>query len=95
MVHQIHAGFKVGDFDEWKAEYDASAEARKATGEISYQVYRDVNDPNSVTVICQYPSVEGIQDWMDSPDLQERMKRAGITEMGQMMYLEEVDSGSH
>jgi hypothetical protein len=32
---------------------------------------------------------------MDSPDLQARMEGAGITQMGQMLIVEEMDSGTH
>ena len=32
---------------------------------------------------------------MDSPDLKARMEAAGITEMGQMLIVEKMDSGTH
>jgi hypothetical protein len=32
---------------------------------------------------------------MDSPDIRRRMKAAGITQMGQMLMLEEMDRGTH
>ena len=38
--------------------YDASAEQRKASGETSYQVFRNIDDPNTVTVISQQQSAE-------------------------------------
>ena len=93
MVTHIHVGFKVENYERWKKEYDASIEQRKATGEISFQVFRNVNDPNTVTVLSVQESAEQVQAFMDSPDLKARMEAAGITEMGQMLILEEMDSG--
>jgi hypothetical protein len=40
-------------------------------------------------------SAEQVQAFMDSPDLKARMKAAGITQMGQMPIMEEMDSGMH
>jgi len=38
-------------------------------------------------------SAEGVQAFLDSPDLKERMKAAGVIEMGKMLLLEEADRG--
>jgi len=95
MVTQMHVGFKVEDYEKWKAGYDASIEQRKAYGEISFQVFRNVDDPNTVTVVAVQESMERVRAFMDSPDLQQRMRDAGIIRMGQMLYVEEMDGGTH
>lgn len=95
MVTHLHVAFKVEDYNRWKEGYDASVEQRKASGEISFQVYRNVDDPNTVTVLSVQQSAERVQAFMDSPDLRARMKAAGITQMGQMLILEETDGGTH
>ena len=95
MVTHLHVGFKVEDYNRWKEGYDASIEQRKAAGEVSYQVFRNVDDPNTVTVLSVQESAEKVQAFMDSPDLQTRMEGAGITQMGQMLIVEEMDSGTH
>lgn len=63
----MHVVFKVGDYAQWKEGYDASVEQRKASGEISFAVYRNVDDPNVVTVVSVQQSVEQIQAFLDSP----------------------------
>ena len=78
-----------------KEGYDASIKQRKTAGEISFQVFRNVDDPNTVTVLSVQERVEQVQAFMNSPELKERMKAAGITEMGQMLIIEEMDSGTH
>lgn len=95
MVTHVHVGFKVGNYKQWKKEYDASIEQRKASGEISFQVFRNADDPNTVTVLSKQKSAKQIQAFMDSPDLKARMKAAGITRMGKMFIMEEMDSGTH
>ena len=91
MVTHAHVGFKVKDYDEWKKGYDASLELRKAAGELSYQVFRDIDDPNIVTVLSEQKSAEQMKAFISSPDLQERMKASGIIEMGRMLIMEEMD----
>ena len=95
MVMHLHVGFKVEDYELWKKGYDASIEQRKAAGEISFQVLRKVDDPNTVTVLSVQESAEQVQAFIASPDLKARMKAAGITKMGQMLIMEEMDSGTH
>ena len=93
MVTHMHIGFRVEDFERWKAGYDASVEHRRNSGEISYQVFRDVNDPNVVTVVSMQKTAEGVQALLDSPEIKEGMEKAGIVQMGKMLIVEEVDRG--
>lgn len=95
MVAHLHVGFRVDDYERWKAGYDASLEERKASGEISFTIYRNADDPNVVTVLSVQQSAEQVRAFMASPDLQEKMKAAGIVQMGQQLILEETDSGTH
>ena len=95
MITHLHVAFKVEDYERWKEGYDASIEQRKAAGEISFQVFRNVDDPNTVTVLSVQKSADQMRAFMDSPDIRRRMKAAGITQMGQMLMLEEMDRGTH
>ena len=95
MITHLHVGFKVKNYEQWKEGYDASIEQRKAAGETSFQVFRNVDDPNTVTVLSVQKSAEQVQAFMDSPDLKARMEAAGITTLGQMLIMEEMDSGTH
>lgn len=95
MIAHLHVGFKVKDYAQWKEGYDASIEQRKAAGETAFQVFRNVDDPTIVTVLSVQQSAEEVQAFIDSPDLQARMTASGIIEMGQMLIVEEMDSGKH
>ena len=93
MVTHLHVGFKVEDYDRWKKGYDASGDVRKESGELAYTVYRDLDDPNTVTVLSVQRDAAGIKAFMESPGLKERMKEAGVIQMGQMFILTEMDRG--
>ena len=94
MFAHIHIGFKVENYELWKKGYDASRELREAAGEISFQVFRSVDDPNTVTVLSMQKSAEAGQAFLDSPEMRARMKAAGIIKMGQLLMVEEMDSGT-
>lgn len=94
MVTHLHVEFKVKNYEHWKAGYDANKEERKAAGELAFKVYRDTEDPNTVTVLSVQKNAEGIKAFIESPHLHELMEKAGITQMGQMYILEETDSGT-
>ena len=95
MVTHLHAGFKVKDYEQWKRGYDAHVAQRRAGGEISFQVFRDADDPNVVTVLSVQQSAEKVRAFMESPELKAAMEAAGVTEMGQMFIMEEMDAGTH
>jgi len=40
-------------------------------------------------------SAEKVRAFLESPSLKAAMKASGITEMGQMFIMEQVDSGTH
>jgi quinol monooxygenase YgiN len=95
MVTHVHVAFRVEDYTRWKTGYDASAEQRKASGEISFSIYQNADDPNIVSVFSVQQSAERVKAFINSPDLRDRMKSAGVVEMGKMYILKETDSGVH
>lgn len=95
MVTHMHAGFKVKDYDQWKKAYDSHIEQRKAAGEASFKVFRGVEDPNTVTVLSVQESADKVRAFMESEELKAAMEAAGIIKMGQMLIMEEMDSGTH
>ena len=82
----------VSDFDAWKAAFDAGAGARAAAGIVGHCINRSVDNPNEVSVFAQAESVEQLRALMESPQMAEGMKRAGVTSAPQMVYLTTVES---
>jgi quinol monooxygenase YgiN len=80
----------VKDFAAWKMIFDSAAAMRKAGGELSAHVYRDVSDPNRVTVVNQWNSMENAQKFVQSPDLKAAMEKAGVVGPPSISFLSEA-----
>ena len=69
----------VTDFDAWKTVFDQFEAVRKEGGELSAVVLRHSDDPNMVTVLSTWDTVETAQAFFASGDLKEAMQEAGVT----------------
>ncbi len=81
---------KVKDFADWKKVYDSVADLRANNGELSDQIYRDASDPNSLTLIFNWDSLENAQKYAQSPELKAAMERAGVVGPPSIYFLNEV-----
>ncbi len=81
---------QVKDYGEWKKMFDSAIAMRKASGEISVQVLRDMNDPNNLTLINKWDSMENAQKFVQSPDLQTAMEKGGVMGMPVVHFLMEA-----
>jgi heme-degrading monooxygenase HmoA len=91
----LNTGLKVKDYEQWKKAFDAHIEQRKAAGEISFQVFRKMDDPNTLTVLTIQESEERVREFLGSSDLKQAMEESGVIEVGPFLFLEEVDSSTH
>lgn len=81
---------KVKDFAEWKKVFDSAADMRTSSGEISAQIFRDAGDPNSLTVLNKWDSLENAQKFVHSPDLKAAMEKAGVAGPPTVLFLNEA-----
>jgi quinol monooxygenase YgiN len=63
---------------------------RKSNGELSAQIFRDANDPNKLTVINKWTSMESAQKFVHSPELKAAMENAGVIGVPEIHFLNEV-----
>jgi hypothetical protein len=69
----------VADYAKWRVGFDANETARRAAGANGVQqVYRDVDDPNTVTIIMEWDKAENARKFLDDPTLKEMMQKAGV-----------------
>ena len=80
----------VKDFTEWKKVYDSFANLRTSNGELSNQVYHDVSNPNKVTVIQKWKSLDHAQKFARSPELKAAMEKAGVEGGPTVSFLNEA-----
>ncbi len=81
---------KVKDFTEWKKAYDSVADLRASNGELSDKIYRDVSDPNRLTVIFEWDSLARAQKYASSPELKAAMEKAGVEGPPNIYFLNEA-----
>jgi quinol monooxygenase YgiN len=80
----------VKDYAEWKKVFDSALEMRKASGELSAQIYRDASDPNKITTINKWDSLANAQKFAHSPDLKTAMAKAGVVGAPEVYFLNEA-----
>lgn len=84
---------KVEDYEKWKKAFDDYIDRRRESGEKTWQVFRDEEDPNMVSVLNEWESAEKARAFTEDPDLKEKMGEAGVSGRPEIFYLGETDSG--
>ncbi len=69
----------VKDFDAWRIEYDRAQPIRDKHGVTDATVLRNADDPNEITGLHWFPSVDQAHAFADDPDLRDAMARAGVS----------------
>jgi quinol monooxygenase YgiN len=79
-VVYINLRLNVADYDRWRAGFDANEPDRKSAGSTGVnQVYRDVDNPNNVTLILEWDEAGKAQAFLNDPHTKASMDEAGVT----------------
>lgn len=70
---------QVADFDKWLDGYNDADGLRTANGIIGHAVNRSLDDPSVAVVYHQAESFDDLRSFLDNPELQTRMKDAGVS----------------
>ena len=76
----------VADYGVWKKGYDNYAPTQKKAGVYFKAAYQSVDNPNDVTVIHDFHSLENAKAFADSADLKASMSRLGVKGVPQIWY---------
>jgi quinol monooxygenase YgiN len=74
---RMFARQQVADYDSWRKVYDAFD--RGSLGVRADTVYRDVADPNNVTVVHDFDDRQTAESFVNSDKLKATMEKAGVT----------------
>ena len=78
----------VADYAKWRASFDAHESMRRAGGSTGiFQVYRDVENPNQITVMLEWNNAENAQKFVSDPALKEVMQAAGVTSAPELHFM--------
>ena len=77
---------EVADYGAWRKAYDAFAPTQKKLGVTYEAVYQSADNPNDVTVIHDFHSLEKAKAFAESPELKAAMEKAGVKGPPQIWY---------
>jgi hypothetical protein len=81
---------KISDYPTWRGAFDAAIDFRQQGGERSCRIFRNNEDDNDLTLLFEWESGDLAHRYMHSPELQEKMKRAGVIGEAEVTYLSEM-----
>ena len=81
---------KVDDYNHWRTVFDEALLMRRNAGERSCRVFRNYEDANEVSVLCDFDSFEHARKFLTSAELTRAMEAAGVTESPHIEYLHEA-----
>ena len=79
MAAYVIVTHPVKDFDAWKNVFDQFEQLRKEAGELTAVVLRHQEDPNVVSVLNTWTSVEAAKTFVASEEIKKGMGEAGVT----------------
>jgi quinol monooxygenase YgiN len=89
IIQLVH--HKVKDYKKWRPFYDEHAKARKEHGCSGTTLLRSTTDPNDLTVVLKWDTVEQAQSLFNAPEMKEIIEKSGVIGMPEAWFLEEVE----
>lgn len=80
----------VEDYDRWKAVFDEFSPSQG--GALFHRINRSVDNPNNITVVAGFATLDAAIAFRDDPDLKEAMGRAGVVSPPRIEIFDEVEA---
>ncbi len=78
----LNVRHNVADYAQWRTVFDADDARRRAAGQQGApQVFRDVDNPNTITVMIAWESAESALKFAQDPALRDVMQKGGVIGM--------------
>jgi len=78
MVY-LNVRHTVADYEKWRPVFDNDEARRRSAGASGVkQVYRDMDDPNIITIIMEWTTAEDARKFAHDPALGAVMQKAGV-----------------
>lgn len=88
MVYTI-VRHQVEDFAKWKEVFEGASEFRRSYGEESHQVFRDSDNPNTVTVLNKWNDLNKVKEFFTLDEIKQKMKESGMVSEPTIHFLTE------
>jgi hypothetical protein len=92
VMIQVLVHHEVADYQNWRAVFDAALDFRHIGGECACRVLRTAGNPNDLTLLFEWEDLDRARDYMNSEELRNKMKQAGVVGVPGIHYLAETYS---
>ncbi len=83
---------RVADYAAWSTVFAEQEIVRRANGSRGGRILRAAADPAVILVLLEWDDLERARLFVDSDDLQDALKRAGVIGEPEFLFLEDVDT---
>lgn len=80
---------KVKDYAGWKKVFAEHGKTRAQAGFTKSRVYRYLDDPNHVIIVCEVKDIQKAKAFASSPDLGQAMRAAGVIDEPKTFFLDD------
>jgi heme-degrading monooxygenase HmoA len=77
----------VADYATWKAGFIEHGSTRKSAGSKGSQIFQSAENPNEVTVLMEWDTLENARKFTEDPGLREAMQKAGVQGRPEIRFL--------
>lgn len=89
-MYVVAINHSVADYDRWKAVYDTFPPT--TSGAKFARVNRTVDDPNLITVVAGFDSLDTLNGFLADPELKDAMERSGVIGKPRIEISEQVEA---
>ena len=76
---QVMMRANVTDYQQWRSVFDSLEDLRRSKGSTgAKQVYRDADNPNTITILLEWNNADSAREFLGSGALREAMQKAGV-----------------
>ena len=89
MAH-VMVRLTVKDQAVWKKTFEEAGSLRKKFGSMGVQAYAKADNPNEITIIGEYESLDKARELFQSQEFKDATQRAGMVGAPEVSFLTEV-----
>ena len=86
----LYVNHKVKDYTTWRKVFDDLTAMRTGHGCTGHKVYQAPGDPNNVTILTEWKTIDNAKEYSTSEDLKAGMKDAGVISQPDVAFLAEA-----
>ncbi len=83
---------KVKDYEAWKKVFVEHGKVRAQAGFTKSRVYRYMDDPNHLILVCEVKNIEKAKAFAATPDLAQTMRAAGVIDEPKTFFLDDGET---